>query len=58
MASREFTLTVTDKKSDIAAATTGSASGNVIVYIDNAEHKANVVAALTKVIEYIVEKEY
>ena len=58
MASREFTLTVTDKKSDIAAADAGSASGNVIVYIDNAEHKANVVAALTKVIEYIVEKEY
>ena len=56
--SREFTLAVTKKKSDVAAATTGSASGNVIVYVDTDENQANIVAALKKVIEHIIEKEY
>lgn len=58
MASRQLTLSVELGKKDIASADSGSASGNVIVQFDNAENKANIVAALEKIKQQIIEKEY
>lgn len=58
MASRQITLATKAAKEDATAASSGSASGNVIVQFDDAEDQLEIIVALQKVIEYIRENEY